>query len=144
MQTRILAIGGGELKTRETLKIDEYIAAEAKKIAGEKRACGLFLPTASHDCMPYYNTFHKIYTGLFGIKTDVLLVCNREPDFVKWQEKIEKADFLYVGGGDTVFMIEEWKRTGLLELLRGAYEKGKFLCGQIGRASCRERVYPLV
>lgn len=135
-QKRILAIGGGELKTRETLKIDEFIAEEAKKIAGERRACGLFLPTASHDCMPYYNTFHKVYTGLFGIKTDVLLICNREIDLQKWQGKIEKADFIYVGGGDTVFMIEEWKRTGLLGLLEKAYEEGKFLCGLSAGAIC--------
>lgn len=135
-QKRILAIGGGELKTRETLKIDEFIAEEAKKIAGERRACGLFLPTASHDCMPYYNTFHKVYTGVLGIKTDVLLVCNREIDLQKWQAKIEKADFIYVGGGDTVFMIEEWKRTGLLSLLEKAYEEGKFLCGLSAGAIC--------
>lgn len=135
-QKRILAIGGGELKTRETLKIDEFIAEEAKKIAGERRACGLFLPTASHDCMPYYNTFHKVYTGVLGIKTDVLLICNREIDLQKWQAKIEKADFIYVGGGDTVFMIEEWKRTGLLGLLEKAYEEGKFLCGLSAGAIC--------
>ena len=135
-QTRILAIGGGEMKTHETLKIDEYIAAEAKKIAGDRRACGLFLPTASHDCMPYYNTFHKVYTGMFDVKTDVMLLCNREPNLAKWQGKIDKADFLYIGGGDTVFMIDEWKRTGLLELLRGAYEKGKFVCGLSAGAIC--------
>ena len=64
MSSRILAIGGGQGKGRETappekLAIDAYIAAEAKKIAGDRRPCGLFIPTASHDCMPYYNTFHR-------------------------------------------------------------------------------------
>lgn len=134
--TRILAIGGGEIKSRETLKIDEYIAGEAKKIAGDRRACGLFLPTASHDCMPYYNTFHKVYTGIFGLKTDVALLCNREVDLEKIQGKIDKADFIYVGGGDTVFMIEEWKRTGVLALLEKAYRDGKFLCGLSAGAIC--------
>lgn len=133
---RILAIGGGELKTRETLKIDEYIAQEAKKAAGERRACGLFIPTASHDCMPYYNTFHKVYTGLFDIKTDVALVCNRTVDPEKLRRKFENADFIYVGGGDTVFMIEEWKRTGLLALIEEAYERGTLLCGLSAGAIC--------
>ncbi|MGN1078085.1 MAG: hypothetical protein ACI4ST_06175, partial [Candidatus Gallimonas sp.] len=87
---RIIAIGGGELKNRETLVIDGYIAEEAKKAAGERRACGLFLPTASHDCMPYYNTFHKVYTGLFGIKTDVALTVNRAVDPEKMREKFLK------------------------------------------------------
>ena len=136
MDKRIIAIGGGEMKNRETLQIDEYIAGEAKKIAGERRACGLFLPTASHDCMPYYNTFHKVYTGLFNIKTDVALTINREIDMEKMSGKFAKADFLYVGGGDTVFMIEEWKRTGLLELVKEAYERGVLLCGLSAGAIC--------
>ena len=136
MPKRIIAIGGGELKNGETLKIDEYIAGEAKKRAGERRACGLFLPTASHDCMPYYNTFHKVYTGLYGLKTDVALVCNREVDLEKMKGKFEKADFLYVGGGDTVFMIEKWKECGLLPLIRDAYERGVLLCGLSAGAIC--------
>ena len=136
MDKRIIAIGGGELKNRETLKIDEYIANEAKKAAGERRACGLFLPTASHDCMPYYNTFHKVYTGLFGVKTDVALTVNREIDMEKMRGKFEKADFLYVGGGNTVFMIEHWKETGLLNLIEEAYERGVLVCGLSAGAIC--------
>lgn len=135
MSRRILAIGGGELKTRETLKIDEYIALQAKKSA-LGRPCGLFLPTASHDCMPYYNTFHKVYTGLFDIKTDVALICNRTVDLAKMQQKFDRADFLYVGGGNTVFMIEEWERSGLLPLIRSAYERGVFVCGLSAGAIC--------
>ena len=37
---RIIAIGGGEIKNYGTLEIDRYIAEEAKKIAGDRRACG--------------------------------------------------------------------------------------------------------
>ena len=133
---RILAIGGGELKNRETLKIDEYIANEAKKVAGERRACGLFLPTASHDCMPYYNTFHKVYTGIFDVKTDVALTVGREVDPDKLRAKFDKADFIYVGGGNTVFMLEHWKKIGLLPLIREAYERGVFLCGLSAGAIC--------
>ncbi len=141
MDKRILAIGGGQGKGRETLPaeklaIDAYIAAEAKKAAGDRRACGLFLPTASHDCMPYYNTFHKVYTGKFDIKTDVALTVGREIDMEKMRDKFEKADFLYIGGGNTVFMLEEWERTGLLELIRDAYERGTFLTGLSAGAIC--------
>ncbi len=136
MDKRILAIGGGELKNRETIKIDEYIAAEAKKHAGTLRAFGLFLPTASHDCMPYYNTFHKVYTGLFDIKTDVVLTVNREIDLEKIKGKFKKADFLYVGGGNTVYMLEEWKRSGILPFILEAYERGVMLCGLSAGAIC--------
>ena len=133
---RILAIGGGELKNRETLAIDTYLAEQAKKAAGDRRACGLFIPTASHDCMPYYNTFHKVYTGLFDIKTDVALTVGREVDREKMRAKFERADFLYVGGGDTVFMLESWKESGLLDFIREAYDRGTLVAGLSAGAIC--------
>ena len=133
---RIIAIGGGELRERTTLKIDEYIAGLAKARAGEKRANSLFIPTASHDFMPYYNTFHKVYTGVFDIKTDVALTVFKEPDMEKMKAKFEKADMIYVGGGDTVFMMEHWKKTGLLPLIEDAYERGVVLAGLSAGAIC--------
>lgn len=132
----LICIGGGELREKTTLKIDEYIANLAKKRAGDRRANALFLPTASHDFMPYYNTFHKVYTGIFDIKTDVALCVYKEVDLQRMQEKFDKADMIYVGGGDTVFMIEQWKKTGLLPLIEGAYRRGAVLCGLSAGAIC--------
>ncbi len=133
---KIIAIGGGELRERTTLQIDEYIANLAKEHAGENRANALFIPTASHDFMPYYNTFHKVYTGVFNIKTDVALTVFKEPDMEKMKGKFEKADMIYVGGGDTVFMIEHWKRSGLLPLIKDAYERGVIIAGLSAGAIC--------
>ena len=133
---KIIAIGGGELRERTTLQIDEYIANLAKEHAGENRANALFIPTASHDFMPYYNTFHKVYTGVFNIKTDVALTVFKEPDMEKMKGKFEKADMIYVGGGDTVFMIESWKQSGLLPLIKDAYERGVIIAGLSAGAIC--------
>lgn len=124
------------MRERETLQIDEYIANLAKARAGEMRANALFIPTASHDFMPYYNTFHKVYTGLFNIKTDVLLSVFKDVDAEKMRAKFEKADMIYVGGGDTLFMIEHWKKIGLLPLLQEAYDRGVVLCGLSAGAIC--------
>ena len=133
---RIIAIGGGELRERTTLGIDEYIANLAKERAGERRANALFIPTASHDFMPYYNTFHKVYTGVFDIKTDVALSVYKEVDIERMRQKFEKADVIYVGGGDTVFMIEHWKKTGLLPLVEDAYQRGGIIAGLSAGAIC--------
>ena len=133
---RIVAIGGGELRERTTLGIDEYVANLAKERAGERRANALFIPTASHDFMPYYNTFHKVYTGVFDIKTDVALSVYKEVDKEKMQGKFSKADMIYVGGGDTVFMINEWKKSGLLPLIQDAYERGVIIAGLSAGAIC--------
>jgi len=133
---KIIALGGGELRERTTLKIDEYIAGLAKERAGERRANALFIPTASHDFMPYYNTFHKVYTGIFDVKTDVALTVFKEVDLEKMRGKFEKADMIYVGGGDTVFMLEDWKRSGLLPLIEDAYRRGVIIAGLSAGAIC--------
>ena len=134
--SKIIALGGGELRERTTLKIDEYIAGLAKERAKDRRANALFIPTASHDFMPYYNTFHKVYTGVFDIKTDVALTVFKEVDIEKMKSKFEKADMIYVGGGDTVFMIDSWKQSGLLPLIMDAYQRGVIIAGLSAGAIC--------
>ena len=132
----IYAIGGGELKNKETLKLDAYLVNKAKERAGEKRPYALFIPTASHDFMPYYNSFHKIYTGVFGIKTDVALTVFHDYDLEKIESKFLKADIIYVGGGNTLFMIDSWKKTGLLDLITDAYNREVIICGLSAGAIC--------
>ena len=136
MKKRLICIGGGDLKTKETLKIDGYIADLAKQHAGDKRAYGLFIPTASHDFMPYFNSFRKTYTSVYDIKADVALTVYGEMSFERIREKFALADFIYVGGGDTVFMLEHWKKTGLIDLVTDAYERGVIVCGLSAGAIC--------
>ena len=136
MDKTIIAIGGGELKTKTTLKIDGYIADLAKSRAKAERAYGLFIPTASHDSMPYFNSFRKTYTSVFDIKADVALTVYNEMSLDKIREKFKKADFIYVGGGDTVFMLEHRKKSGMLELIEEAYESGTVVCGLSAGAIC--------
>lgn len=133
---RIIAIGGGEIKSRETLEIDRYIAQLAKEHAGEERAYGLFIGTASHDSMPYFNSFRKTYTSVFDIKADVALTVYGEMDLEKIKGKFAKADLIYVGGGDTVYMLRRWEEFGLLPLIKDAYERGVIICGLSAGAIC--------
>ena len=132
----IIAIGGGEIKLKETLEIDRYLAELAKKKAGDRRANALFISTASHDKMPYFNSFRKTYTGVFDIKADVALMCYGEMSPEKVAGKIEAADMIYVGGGDTVFMLNKWKEWGIEKLLYKAYENGTIICGLSAGAIC--------
>lgn len=132
----IIAIGGGELRLRETLPIDGYICDIARERAGDRRAVALFVGTASRDCMPYYNTFHKIYTGVYGLKTDCALTVTVDTDREKLQGKFDKADVVYVGGGDTVYMLKKWRETGLYDMILSAYERGAVICGLSAGAIC--------
>ena len=136
MEKRIIAIGGGEIKNKTTLEIDGYIADLAKAHAGEKRANALFIGTASHDSMPYFNSFRKTYTSVYDIKAEVALMVYGEMSVEKIQGKIEAADCIYVGGGDTVFMLDKWKEFGIDKMLIDAYEAGKIICGLSAGAIC--------
>ena len=136
MCKRIICIGGGEIKSKTTIEIDRYIANLAKKHSGDKRAYGLFLGTASHDFMPYFNSFRKMYTGEFDIKADCALLLYDKMDFSRVCEKFLKADFIYIGGGDTVFMLETWKKCVIDKLLLDAYNRGVIICGLSAGAIC--------
>ncbi len=136
MERIIVAIGGGEIKNKTTLKIDEYVATLIKKHAAEKRGYALFLGTASHDSMPYYNSFRKTYTSVFDIKADVGLIVYGEMDLEKIKAKINLADCIYIGGGNTIYMLEKWKESGLYDLILQAYKDGKIICGLSAGAIC--------
>ena len=132
----IIAIGGGELKERTTLKIDEYAVSLAQQRAGDRRVNALFIPTASGDFMPYYNTFHKVYTGVLKAKTDVVLSVYKQTEMERMKEKFAKADLIYVGGGKTLFMMQKWKETGMLDLIKDAYDRGVIIVGLSAGAIC--------
>ncbi len=136
MVKRIIAIGGGELKNKTTLEIDRAIAKYIVDRAYPNRGCALFLGTASHDSMPYFNSFRKIYTSVFDIKAEVGLLVYGEMDESNIRAKFEKADCIYVGGGDTKFMLDLWKEKGIDKMLIDAYERGVILCGLSAGAVC--------
>lgn len=136
MEKTIIAIGGGEIKNKTTLKIDEYIASKAKLRAGDKRAYALFLGTASHDSMPYFNSFRKTYTSVFDIKSDVALTVYGEMNYEHIKEKFDKADLIYIGGGDTKYMLEKWQKDGVDKLILDAYERGVIIAGLSAGAIC--------
>ncbi len=133
---KLVLLGGGDMREKTTLKIDEFIANLAKEHANGKRPYGLFIGTASHDCMPAFNTFRKTFTSVFDIKADCLLTVQVETPDEKIDEKLEKADFIYVGGGDTLYMLKKWEERGLTQKILSAYKRGVTLCGRSAGAIC--------
>ena len=135
-ERHLIAIGGGSIAEKTTLDIDRRVAELAKLHAGDKRAVGVFIGTASHDSMPYFNSFRKTYTGEFDIKADCVLSVYGEMNAEKIKSKFEKADMIYIGGGDTLYMLEHWKKTGVFNLVLDAYNRGVIVCGLSAGAIC--------
>jgi dipeptidase E len=132
----IITIGGGSIEKKETARIDAEIARILRGRVSGRRANALFIPTASHDSLPYFNSFRKTYTSDYNIKVDVALLTKSETSLEKIHSKILLADMLYIGGGDTNFMLETWAKLGVDKMIRAAYERGVILAGLSAGANC--------
>lgn len=132
----LVAIGGGEIREKSTLLIDQYVANLAWVNSEGKRPVAVFVGTASHDSLPYFNSFRKTYTPHFDIKADLILLTKKDIPMEKIVEKIEKANMIYIGGGDTLFMLDVWKATGVDKLLIDAYSRGVPIAGLSAGAIC--------
>jgi len=129
---KIISIGGGELKEKETLKIDRF----AVDLTGKRHPQALFIPTASGDSFGYCQTFDRIYGRLLGCRTDHLLLLKRDRNRREIQEKIFQADLIYAGGGNTLRMMKQWRRDGVDAYLLKAGKQGTVLCGLSAGAIC--------
>ena len=120
----IIAIGGGEVALNETYEIDKFIVEAAKK----EKPNFLFIPTASKDAEAYVTIINKLY-GELGCKTDTLYLSNTKVNTEEVNQKIENADIIYVGGGNTQYMMKVWQEYVLDKALIRAYKNGKVLSG---------------
>ena len=127
----IIAIGGGEVALNETYEIDKFIVESSKK----ENPNFLFIPTASKDATAYVKIIDKLYAGL-GCKTDTLYLSNVEVDKDEVNQKIENADIIYVGGGNTQYMMKVWEEYGVDKALIKAYKSGKVLSGLSAGSIC--------
>ncbi len=137
MKKLFIPIGGGELKNKTTADIDGAICSLARRRSSDgHRPYALFFPTASHDSNPYFNSFRKTYTSLFDVKSDVAILTKglMTPSHVR--EKIAKADILYFGGGDTLFLMKVLEESGIKRDVTEAYERGAILTGLSAGAIC--------
>ena len=86
--------------------------------------------------MEYWENFDQAYRVAYGCDTDVLYLLGATPDPSEVARKIERADVIYVGGGNTLKMMRRWRRLGVDTLLRDAYTRGAVLCGVSAGAIC--------
>lgn len=112
---RIVAIASGDLLS--TRPLNKY----AIKLAKKKNPNVLFIGTASRDAQDYQDTFTKEYNKM-GCEVKYLCLVpatgeDRINNLLSW------VDIIYVGGGDTVFMMQMWKKYGVDEKLKKIYEK---------------------
>ncbi len=131
-KTAIVAIGGGEIRTRGTAAIDREII----RLSNKKNPKLLFIPTASSDSERYWKHIQEHFGKFLKCKTDVLFLVKEQPSKKQIGKKILSADIIYVGGGNTLKMMCLWRRLGVDKLLVSAYRRGTVLAGISAGSIC--------
>jgi len=121
---QIIAIGGGRMRLNETRIIDEYIAG----LTNKKKSRIVFFPTASFDLEEYIEVFRKTYTD-WGVDVAVIDLVKNKWDLIDIKTQINRSDFIYIGGGDVEFLVSEFKKNKIDQLLHEAYKMGIAICG---------------
>ena len=114
---RIIAISSGDLSTTEAMNkyAIQMVSGNTKNV--------LFIGTASGDAEGYIEAMQHVFTGLGCDEVRALELTRKVYSEQELREAVFWADIIYIGGGDTIFMRNEWKKQGVDVLLREAYEK---------------------
>ena len=133
---KIVAIGGGEIgrpgTVVETLEID----LEIIRLSGKQRPKLLFIPTAASDADWYCNAVQQHFGGRLGCEVGILYLLSNRQTKREIEEKVLASDIIYVGGGNTLKMLIEWRKRGVDEVLLRAYENDIVLSGLSAGAIC--------
>lgn len=128
MERNILAISGGGFSEQEQAYIDEYLL----KIANKQRPLKIaFVATASMDAPTY---IEKFYEAFKTEETCHIPISDFSLEYI--QEFVNSIDVVYVGGGNTQYMLHVWKETNFDKVLKKAYQNGVILAGVSAGAMC--------
>lgn len=82
----------------------------------------LFIGTASRDAEGYIEAITNAFKFL-SCEVKTLCLCSKDYDDKGIDDLLSWADIIYVGGGDTISMMQIWKQHALDEKLKRIYEK---------------------
>ncbi len=136
MRQKIIAIGGGKIGWGAVPSEVMPISREIVRLSGKKHPRLVFIPTASSDDRSYARMVQAHFGGKLGCRIDTLYLHKQKPVFSEIRRRILSSDIVYVGGGNTLMMMNRWKKLGVDRILREAHRKGKVLCGTSAGALC--------
>ncbi len=128
MKTCVLIGGGNNTDSRLPYE-NEIIDKEIVNLVKKENPIFLFIGLASNNSDSNYDQIKKYYQKL-NCQTEYLKKKNiiNNPDIVR--NKIQRADIIYIGGGDTIKLLDTIKEYKIDILLKEAYEKGTILVGK--------------
>ena len=128
IEKKIIAIGGGGFTHQVDESLDQFILDQSKRYNNKIG----FLATASKDDKEKINLFYKRFEKTDSELSHFNLTSNVD-GFTEW---VFSKDIIYIGGGNTVFMLDIWKKYKLENIFKDAYKKGIILSGVSAGAVC--------
>ena len=125
---KIVAIGGGGFTHESDDTLDQFFLDQCSK---KKIKLG-FLATASKDDKKKINLFYKKFENK-NLELSHFNLTQKIDGFSSW---ILNKDIIYVGGGNTSFMLDIWRKNSLDKIFKKAYENGIVLAGVSAGAGC--------
>ena len=125
---KIIAIGGGGFTHESDDTLDQFFLDQCRK---KKIKLG-FLATASKDDKEKINLFYKKFENK-NLELSHFNLTQKIDGFSSW---ILNKDIIYVGGGNTSFMLDIWRKNSLDKIFKKAYENGIVLAGVSAGAGC--------
>lgn len=138
MSKKLVLIGGGEISgwnfttkdSNQELYQTENIDKTIVNLSNKENPKLLFIGTASRENEYYFEAITNIYSKL-GCKVDCLKMTDNDI-----RAKILSSDIIYIGGGNTRFMLSEWEKINMKEILIEAYNKGIVIAGFSAGSYC--------
>ena len=134
---KIMAIGGGENgrpgEAYETKEIDE----EVVKMTGKKSPTLLFIGftrAEPENAENYFNITSQNFNRLGCVSKHLKESDLSNTDLVN--RLFENSDIIYIGGGDTIRLMQILKKFKLKKHLKSAMKRGCVLCGISAGAIC--------
>ena len=125
---KIVAIGGGGFTHESDDTLDQFFLDQCSK---KKIKLG-FLATASKDDKEKISLFYKKFENK-NLELSHFNLTQNIDGFSSW---ILNKDIIYVGGGNTSFMLDIWRKNSLDKIFKKAYENGIVLAGVSAGAGC--------
>ena len=112
---RVVAVSGGYFDACPRIHM------HAVTLSGKKSPNVLFIGTAGHDLEESTDEMVRDY-GTIGCEVKDLSLVTKSCKDEEIDSLLAWADIIFVGGGDTGFMMQTWKEYGLDKKLKAVYE----------------------
>lgn len=135
MDKILVAIGGGEISgwnfkskdANQSIYDLENIDKEIRNLSEKENPKVIFIGTASRENPAYFNAIKNIYENLGCIVENLEIIGNNDKEEI--HSKVLSSDIIYIGGGNTKYMLSELERVNLKDAILKAYNQGIIVAG---------------